>query len=49
MNKWELFETLKGSRTAATDDVKEIEQMNEIEIKEAVIEYILLQSRQEWS
>ncbi len=44
-NRWELYETLKGTRKLDDLLIKSIETMPAAELREGVIEYLLTQKR----
>lgn len=49
MNRWQLMEILKGNKKATTKDIHEIENMDNTELKEAVIEIALAVKRQDFN
>lgn len=40
MNRWQLFEILKGNKEATVEDINNIEKMDNTEAKEAIIEIV---------
>lgn len=45
MNRWYIYEMLKKQKTPSIEELKEIEKMNANEIKEGVLEWLTLVSR----
>lgn len=42
VDKWELYELLKGNRTVDAETIQAVEEMKLVEIREGVLEYLLL-------
>lgn len=47
MNKWNLYELLKGNTREPSEIIKVINSMSIIDLREGVIEYLLARKREE--
>jgi len=45
MNRWHIYELLKNNSVPTKEDIAEIERMNASEVKEGVLEWLTLLSR----
>ena len=45
MNRWYLYELFKGTRFADDATVEQIEKMSEKELKEGVIEFLIMKRK----
>lgn len=42
MDKWGLYELLKGNRAIGSEVIQLVEEMDKVELREGVLEYLML-------
>lgn len=45
MNRWQIYELLKGNRKISHEDIERVEKAGKEEIKEGVVEYLTTKMR----